>query len=91
MTPAMSQFRDGPPVPYGPGSDDRAYAAWAEQHEAHRVYQNEDEGGFDVYGYEEDGLFLLLQGGGEIAIPVEEFGQFLFALERLNAGVEPAR
>ena len=88
MTPAMSQYRDGPPVPYGPDSDKRAYAAWAEQHGADLVYHCEDDYILNVYAHEEDGLIWLIQSGDEIAIPVQDFGQFIYALERVNAGVE---
>lgn len=90
MSPAQAQFRDGPAVPYGPFVDERAYAAWAEQHQADLVYGNRDEIDLDVYRYEEEGLIWLIQGGDQIAVPVEDFGQFLHALERFYADAKEA-
>jgi len=84
MSPAKAQFRDGPIVDYGPDVNARAYAAWAEQHRADVVYRNEDdEIDLHVFRYEEDELVWLIQGGDQIAIPLEDFGRFLAALAEL--------
>lgn len=79
----MAQFRDGPPVAYGPDVDARAYAAWAEQHRADMVHRWEEEPGevdLHVFRFVEDGLVHLVQGGDTICIPVDDFARFVTAL-----------
>lgn len=80
----MAQFRDGPAVPHGPDVTDRAYAAWAEQHKSDLVYHCENNDDFNVYALHEDGLFSFIQGGDEIAIPIEDFPRFVAALAGLR-------
>lgn len=84
MSPAMAQFRDGPAVPHGPDVAARAYDAWAEQHRADLVYHCEEDIDLNVYALHEDGLVSFIQGGDEIAIPLEDFSLFVAALADLH-------
>ena len=81
MSPPRAQFRDGPSVSTGPDVHERAYAAWAEHHQADVVHRNED-GLVDlhVFRFKEEGLIWLIQGGDEIAIPADGFERFMAAL-----------
>lgn len=84
--PAMVQFRDGPSVPYGPDVDMRAFVAWAERHRDHMVYRDQsDEELLHVYAFEDGECVVLIQGGDIIAVPLEEYGRFVDALEKVYA------
>lgn len=76
------QYLDAPAV----NDADEAHSAWAEAKSAVEVHHDDsDEERLNVWAYLEEGLAFIVQGGAEVVVPLEQFGNFVSKLEGLYA------